>query len=641
MTAQTYQVGKTYPFTAAQLVRSKVFNVRRLKNNQLSAKEQAAIEELAALILSQGLLQNLIGFVPAKKKGKIVLEIVAGGRRLTAIIWLIEQGKIPHDFVIPVLICTLQEATAISLAENSGREALPPADQFRAFQEMADAGISVEEIATSWGVDEITIKRRLKLANVAPRLFALYEDGNATLDQLMALALTEDHATQEQVWDALPHYQRTHHAIRNLITTQEISVANNKVAKFVGLDEYEKAGGEVRRDLFAVAGEGYLRDAAFLESVAVAKLERESVSMIKGKWAWVDYATTIDSTELRRFTRCETAMMNFSEVDQPIHAALLEEKAKLVQSQTDAENDGEESDLTEELLEKIEAELEAIDEKINALEEAYLEPEPDMASIAGVIVTIDYQGKIELHHGMVRPEDKKELQAGQDTASGSSGQPAKTKSVHSEKLIRQLTAHRTAALQVMLAERTPVALVVLAHKLALSVFKFGQTYIREESAAQISLTHTWLKNESDEIASGSIALEKFGQVHMPWEDRLPTKPKDLFAWLLEQEQTVVLDLLAYCTAYSLNTVQGDETAHEPAMQIGKAVDLDMADWWKPTRTSYFSQVSKHHIISIVASEISAEVAKPLADMKKIPLAEAAEQSMRDTRWLPTILQIAA
>lgn len=640
MAAKSYQVGQIYSFVVSQLERSKTFNVRRLKSGQLSAKEQTAIERLAALILSQGLLQNLVGFPPKKKKGGVELEIVAGGRRLTAILWLIEQGKLPPDFQIPVRICTLAEATAISLAENSERVDLPPADQFRAFQTMSEHGHTVEEISAAWGVDEITIKRRLKLANVAPRLFALYEDDKATLDQLMALALTDDHATQERVWDALPEYSRSNHAIRNLITTQEVSVSSNRTAKYVGLEEYEKAGGEVRRDLFSNAGEGYMKDAALLESLAVEKLSREASALIKGQWAWVDYVTHIDHDELRKFHRADTSVAEFTEEDQAKVVALTEQRDSLEKQIADLEaSDKEFTDEEQQELENMHEQFSGIESQIDKFNEVYACPDPEMTSPVGVIVTIDHSAKMNIHRGLIRPEDVKQLKEEQAAANAAAGIAPPTKSVHSEKLLRQLTAHRTAALQFMVAERTPVALVILAHKLALKVFNVRSYSV--ESAAQITLNSTTLTNESDEIAGNSIALEKFGELRLAWEDKLPSDPLQLFDWLLEQEQAVVLDLLAFCTAFSLTTVQGDESVHRPAAQIAKAVNLDMADWWQPTRTSYFSQVSKNHIVSIVAAEKSADVARPLADMKKIPLSETAEELMRGHRWLPEILKFSA
>lgn len=648
---EAFVIGQIYKFKFGQLIRSAI-NVRS-KKERTSAKYQTGIEELGALILAKGLLQNLIGYQQKKgKKNTGIIEIAGGGRRYDAIAWLIATGKIdPDTLEIEVRICTVAEAVAMSLAENSGREALPPADQFRAFQALADEGKSAEEIGTAFGVDEITIKRRLKLANVAPRLFALYEEDTATLDQLMALALTEDHATQEQVWDSLPTYNRTHHQIRNLITAQEVDTKNSKIARFVGLDEYEAAGGEVRRDLFSNNNDGFMKDAVLLESIAVEKLQRMTLDLAQAGFAWVDYCTSISWDELNKFSRVKMVEVPFSEEDQAKYDTMQARESAIdseLDDLTDSLDEDDEAEGNAEIEAKIDAlntENETLQAAIRALEAAYPEtPDPAYVKMAGAIVTIEHDATIRIHKGLVRPEDKKQLQTTEAISRAESGEvpdePAKTKSVHSEKLTRQLTAHRTAALQVMVAERADVGLVILAHKLALGAFGFGKHYCSTPSSAQITIQHTYLERESENVAS-CLALSKFAEKHQAWSDLMPTEPDSLFSWLLEQEQQVILDLLAFCTAYSLNTVQMREDSKDVAAeQIAKAVQLDMADWWQPTRESYFSQVSKQHIIDVVAAQISPEVAKPMGDMKKIPLTETAEQKMRDTRWLPPILKAA-
>ena len=51
------------------------------------------------------------------------------------------------------------------------------------------------------------MQRRLKLANVSPRLMADYRADEVNLDQLMALAITDDHAAQEAAFYDAPNWQ--------------------------------------------------------------------------------------------------------------------------------------------------------------------------------------------------------------------------------------------------------------------------------------------------------------------------------------------------------------------------------------------------------------------------------------------------
>ena len=160
-----------------------------------------SVEELAALIHSQGLLQNLV--VRAELKGKKNKQptgrfgVVAGGRRLEALHLLFTQGKMPADFPVRCLEVSQDGAVSVSLAENCGREPLHGADQFEAFAALVELGKTVGQIADAWGISPLTVERRLKLAKISPKLMALYRDDKIELEQLMALTLTDDHQLQE------------------------------------------------------------------------------------------------------------------------------------------------------------------------------------------------------------------------------------------------------------------------------------------------------------------------------------------------------------------------------------------------------------------------------------------------------------
>jgi len=88
---------------------------------------------------------------------------------------------------------------------------------------------------------------------------------------------------------------------------------------------------------------------------------------------------------------------------------------------------------------------------------------------AGAIVAMDRGGKVVIHRALVRPEDRKAA-AKADCVSRHAGAPgasvqAAPKAAESEALTRRLTAHRTVALQRVLADNTQVALAAPAHNL--------------------------------------------------------------------------------------------------------------------------------------------------------------------------------
>ena len=92
------------------------------------------------------------------------------------------------------------------------------------------------------------VRQRLRLAAVSPKLMQVYRDGGLTLEQLMAFAITEDHARQEAVYERLS-YDRDASTIRRLLTETHVA-ATDRRAVFVGVEAYTEAGGTILRDLF-------------------------------------------------------------------------------------------------------------------------------------------------------------------------------------------------------------------------------------------------------------------------------------------------------------------------------------------------------------------------------------------------------
>ena len=118
------------------------------------------IDELAMLIDSQGLLQNLVVMehLTKQKKATDKFEVVAGGRRLRALRKLADLGKIAKDEEILCKLTTKAQALAASTAENSGREPMSVPDTVSAFAEMVRAGGGVEEVAVCFGITPLTVR---------------------------------------------------------------------------------------------------------------------------------------------------------------------------------------------------------------------------------------------------------------------------------------------------------------------------------------------------------------------------------------------------------------------------------------------------------------------------------------------------
>ncbi|WP_139270343.1 ParB/RepB/Spo0J family partition protein, partial [Pseudomonas aeruginosa] len=270
---------------------------RRSKRNVRTTPRQS-IPELAASIARIGLLQNLIVILSADGEA---YEVVAGDRRLTALKLLAKKKRIPADYEVPCLLVADASARTVSLAENVQRENMHPADQFAAFAALVKEGRPIEDIAADFGVSPLVVQRRLKLANVSPRLMADYRAGGVTLEQLMALTITDDHAAQEAAFYGAAEWQRSPSKLRERLTEREID-ATHALVRFVGLDAYQQAGGGIRRDLFAEGDAGtYLTDTAVLETLVRDKLATLAEDVRAEGWAWVEAVPHLAYEERQAF----------------------------------------------------------------------------------------------------------------------------------------------------------------------------------------------------------------------------------------------------------------------------------------------------------------------------------------------------
>ena len=162
------------------------------------------MDELKASLLAHGLMQNLV----VTDAGDGTFRVIAGGRRLAAIHALQAEGKLPEDFAVPCQVVTEEHALEMSLAENTVRLAMHPADQFEAFAALIDKGETAAEVAQRFGVEESLVLKRMKLARVAPQLLKEYRSDGMTLECLMAYTITDDHRRQLKVFKSLQDWQK-------------------------------------------------------------------------------------------------------------------------------------------------------------------------------------------------------------------------------------------------------------------------------------------------------------------------------------------------------------------------------------------------------------------------------------------------
>ncbi len=377
--------------------------LRPSKRNVRKTNRRLSIPELAASIQRVGLLQNLI--VSQSEDGEHY-EVEAGDRRLAALKLLAKKKRIASDHDVPCLLVADSSARTVSLTENVQREAMHPADQFEAFAALVAEGRPIEDIAADFSVSLLVVQRRLKLANVSPRLMADYRAGAVTLEQLMALAITDDHAAQEAAFYGAPQWQRSPSALREHLTEREID-AQHPLVRFVGLDAYTAAGGGTRRDLFAEDDSGvYLDDAALLERLVREKLATLAEDVRAEGWAWVEAVPHLNHADQQSFQNTPRQRREPNAREARRIASLQERLDK-----TDAllEDAYESEDEAEDKVELLEQRREQVAAELQAMHNALQEYAPDVRAVAGAIVTIDRDGEAAIHRGLLREAEAKAL----------------------------------------------------------------------------------------------------------------------------------------------------------------------------------------------------------------------------------------
>lgn len=592
-----------------------------------------SIPELAASIVRVGLLQNLT--VVAASDGQH-FDVVAGRRRLAALKLLVKRRKLAKDHEVHCLLVQDDAARTVSLTENVQREAMSPIEELFAWKDLVAEGRPVEDIAADFGVTPLVVQRRLKLANVSPRLLADFGNQAVTLEQLMALAITDDHAAQEAAFYESPQWQRSPEALRDHLTSEEIDASRDAVARFVGLEAYEQAGGGVRRDLFADEQNGvFLTDSALVDELARDKLA-PTVEQVRAEgWAWVDAAPRATSSELYQFQRARSTRREPTKTEAKRITKLEDQQAKL---QAQLEDDSEE--MTDEQAQALQDEMDALGNELDAVEQKLVEYPSTVIAMAGAVVTVDHMGGVVVHRGLLREEQAKALRekARQEEGGVDSNPDADSdepvKPGISEKLAKRLSAHRTAALQAEVARHPHVALVALVHRLALRVIV--DSYGTGGSSVGISATpQDGLGLHAPDMAEAPAAVG-MRKVRQAWADRLPEDPDALFAELLAFPQQELLSLLAVCVASTVS-VLGSQEEEVPAAELARAVNLDMHDWWTPTAAGYFEHVSKAKVLEAVQVFAPDQVNR-LAKLKKAEIASEAERLAMGAGWLPVMFR---
>lgn len=610
--------------------------VSRLEKSPLNARRtvrQDGIGELKASILSHGLMQNLV----VTDAGDGAFLVIAGGRRLEAIRSLQSEGKLASDFAVPCQIVTEAHALEMSLAENTVRLAMHPADQFQAFAELIDKGQTAADVAVRFGVEESLVHKRMKLARVAPDLLLEYRHDGITLECLMAFTITDDHRRQLKVFKSLQDWQKDDPSVIRDALTEKLVDASSKLALFVGLDAYTAAGGVSRADLFSE--EVYLEKPALLNRLAEKKLDGIRRELEAEGWNWIEINPERDFTLVNRCTRIPPQL-----IDAPAELLTFKQQLDVELETIEAALEDTESDELLDQQQAVRGRLDDVEQKLAT----FVGFDAEHKALAGCFVSIGQDGTPFIDKGMVRPEQRKQLARLLKT-DGGDGEPdrAKPKNPLTESLRRDLAADRLQVAQVEIAKHPAIALDLLVFQVASELLDIPCTNDGADVQFKQPSLNPASEKEPTESGDALAAIAK----SLPTDWFKPRSEAARFEAFRLLPEAAKLELLAYCVALTLKPklapAVGDEaTAYDVALSLTGA---DMAGYWRPTKGNYLGRITREQLLGISREVLGEAWSQSRASEKKATLIDQLDRAFSDPEkhgrtpdqverlkgWLPT------
>ena len=617
------------------------------ENVRKTPPDPQADTALKASIAAIDVLENLVVRPDEPdENGAERYAVVAGGRRLKALQALVEDKVFDADHPVP---CQMKrddiEAGEVSLAENVIRIAMHPADQVVAFSQLVRAGQSVAAIAARFGASERVVEQRLRLGNAAPELLDAYRAGEIDLEVLKAFAVTTDRERQMAVWEQVSAqgYRPTAWQVKRLLTEERVPGAS-ALARFVGVEAYEAAGGQVLRDLFARDDESsvWFEDPVLLEKLAMAKLQA-AADELATRWKWATAMIEVEWSDTARYGRIEPQPAERTPEEQAEIAKLEARQEELAELDDD--------EWTQETVAEAESIETRLDEIEGAVEARAVFRREDLA-MAGCIVTVSGNGTHQVMQGLVKPEDiPKPAETGDaathagnghdpDAAAHAAGTavatpmaPPKDPEAEARKeagvgigLADDLRSVRTALIKAHLAGDFEAAFDLMLFQMARSVFTTGYTpHALDIAVRETAERPTVRMNDADfeSWSPGEAMLADLSGLRLDWLEI--DDDGESFAALRTSPRAEKEALFAACVARTVKPQLAFEPQARPELEATVArLDIDFAKHVRPTAAMLWSRIAKARILDIARTVIGISWASARAKTKKAPLAEAME-----------------
>ena len=298
----------------------------------------------------------------------------------------------------------------------------------------------------------------------------------------------------------------------------------------------------------------------------------------------------------------------------------------------------------------------------------------DQMARAGVFLSIRHDGQLAVERGYIRADDEAvEGQEGQGadgcspeggesgglqraviTVGGTATEPEEDEELETirplpDRLVSELTAHRTLALRDVVAMNPHVAMTALLHRLVTDCFLPHST----RGCLEAHVREVHFPAQADDLGE-SASAKSIQDRHERWGDHIPADDAALWDWLVDQDDDTRMELLAHCVSFGVNALHekpnpyggmgvsqhGLDLRLSQADRLARATGLDMvAVGWRPTVANYLGRVTKPRIIEAVREGAGERAAQLIDHLKKSDMATEAERLLAETGWLPEPLRM--
>ncbi|MGC6331147.1 ParB/RepB/Spo0J family partition protein [Rhizorhabdus sp. FW153] len=254
------------------------------KANMRYGKKAPDVSDILPTVRSRGVIQPVIVRPNCAPDG---YEIVAGSRRFHAAMIVADERRAggdadPDAAMLPCAILDEgDDADAIeaSMIENMARLDPDEVTQWENFTRLVREGRKVEDIAATFGLPDLTIRRVLALGNLLPRIRDLYR--KEQIDRATVRHLTLASKSQQKAWLALAEdqdsYVPTGHQLKAWLFGGASIPAKH------ALFDVETSGLATIADLFG--DDRYFADADAFWTAQNAAIEAKRAAYIEQGWA--------------------------------------------------------------------------------------------------------------------------------------------------------------------------------------------------------------------------------------------------------------------------------------------------------------------------------------------------------------------